>query len=303
MKKINESLIKKIAIILFFAIVLFLMISVSKQREAKLLSKIDVLEKEIDSYKFGSDKILAKMRLAYDEKLYLKCGLLYQEMKDRHPDTQQFIEATEIYNEAIKQKELEEIARKTQAEEAMKKRAELEKERELAKRNRIKKEQEDKEKALKNLKKTHDDVSGNTWYKQHYFTHYSNLNKVSIYAGSNSTSKWLRLEMSYSGNDWIFFKKAYLSYDGNTKEITFNDYQEKKSDHSSGKVWEWIDVSINRETLTFLADFAKSPNAKVRFSGKYTDTRVLTKEERQGILDVINAFPLIPGETSFLFDL
>ena len=55
----------------------------------------------------------------------------------------------------------------------------------------------------------------------------------------------LRLKMSYSGDDWIFFKNAYLSYNGNTREISFNEYQEKESDNSGGEVWEWIDVSID----------------------------------------------------------
>jgi hypothetical protein len=40
----------------------------------------------------------------------------------------------------------------------------------------------------------------------------------------------------------------------------------------------------------FLREFAKSKNAKMRLSGKYTKTRTLTYNEREGILDVLNGY-------------
>ena len=150
-------------------------------------------------------------------------------------------------------------------------------------------EKQQKLKALKKLKKKHDDVSGITWYKQPYFIHYTNTNLTSIYIGDNGSSKWLRLKMSYQGDDWIFFKSAYLSYDGNTKEIIFNEYDDKETEHGGG-VWEWIDLTVTKDVEFFLKEFAKSKNAKMRLSGKYTKTRNLTWKERQGIIDVLNGY-------------
>ena len=108
--------------------------------------------------------------------------------------------------------------------------------------------------------------------------------------GKEGSSKWLRLNMSYYGDNWIFFEKAILSYDGNSKTIPFDKYKDKETDNSSGKVWEWIDVSVNESLRNFLREFAKSKNAKMRFSGKYTKTRTLTYNERKGILDVLNGY-------------
>ncbi|HDH31485.1 MAG TPA: hypothetical protein ENH26_01780 [Candidatus Wolfebacteria bacterium] len=99
--------------------------------------------------------------------------------------------------------------------------------------------------------------------------------------------------MSYYGDDWIFFKRAFLSYNGNTKEIFFNEYDDKKTENSGGGVWEWIDVSISSEIEKYLQEFAKSKNAKMRLSGKYTRTRNLTWKERQGILDVLNGYDVL----------
>ena len=80
---------------------------------------------------------------------------------------------------------------------------------------------------MNKLKKKFDDVSGITWYKQPYFTHYSNTNLTSIYMGVKGSSKWLILTMSYKGDDWIFFDDAILSYDGNSKTISFDKYNFK----------------------------------------------------------------------------
>jgi hypothetical protein len=82
--------------------------------------------------------------------------------------------------------------------------------------------------------------------------------------GQTPSSVWLRLKMSYTGDDWIFFENAYLSYDGITREFPFNKYKDKESDNSGGDVWEWIDLSVSSDdavivpgttpTLTFSID-------------------------------------------------
>ena len=64
----------------------------------------------------------------------------------------------------------------------------------------------------------------------------------------------------------------------------------KETDNSGGNVWEWIDVSVDKGLENFLREFAKSKNAKMRFSGKYTKTRTLTYNERRGIIDVLNGY-------------
>ena len=101
--------------------------------------------------------------------------------------------------------------------------------------------------------------------------------------------------MSYEGEDWIFFERAFLSYDGNTKEIVFDKYDDKESDNGGGSVWEWIDLSVTKDLELFLKEFAKSKKAKMRLTGKYTKTRTLTFNERQGILDVLNGYEALKG--------
>ena len=159
-------------------------------------------------------------------------------------------------------------------------------------------EREKRMKAVKKLTSKYDDVSGITWYYNPHFVHYNDSNRTSLYMGKQKDGRpWLRLRMSYAGDNWIFFENAYLSYDGNTFEILFNEYNDKKTEIGSGRVWEWIDVSVTNETLAFLKEMVKGKTLKMRLSGKYSETRTLSYSEIEGLKDVLLAYDvLLNGE-------
>ncbi|MGD8780914.1 MAG: hypothetical protein PVH88_18355 [Ignavibacteria bacterium] len=223
----------------------------------------------MDECENGADKLLAKIKIAFEKENFSECRSIYNEMEKRHPDSKLFNEVKKLYERAFS----------------------IEKKREEERIRQAEREKQEKLRALKKLKKEYDDVSGITWYKQPYFTHYTNTYLTSIYLGHENNSVWLRLRMSYEGDDWIFFERAYLSYDSNTMEIFFNEYNDKETDSGyGGRIWEWIDVQVTPELKVFLEGFAESPNAKMRFSGKYTKTRKLTRNERKGISDVLKGY-------------
>ena len=237
-----------------------------KEKEAELENRISELETQLDDCKNGADKLLAKIKIAFDEEDFSQVKAIYSDFQNRHPESEEFKEAKSINDEVL---EIEETRRK-QAE------------------RKAEEERQEKLKALKKLKKEPDDVSGITWYYNPYFTHYNNRNLTSIYMGDKETNQpWLILKMSYQGDDWIFFENAYLSYDGNTKQIPFNKYDDKETENSGGGVWEWIQVSVTSDIETFLREFAQSKDAKMRLSGKYTKTRTLTYNERKAIPNFI----------------
>jgi hypothetical protein len=249
-----------------------------KEKETELQNRISELETQLDECKNGADKLLAKIKISFENQEFNSVKTIYAEFENRHPETEEFKEAKSLYDHVVKLEEENRIKADKLAEE-IRKEAE----------RKAEKERQEKLKALNKLRKNHDDVSGITWYKQPYFTHYTNTNLTSIYMGDNGTSRWLRLKMSYKGDNWIFFERAYLSYDGNTKEIIFNKYDDKETENDGG-VWEWIDLTVTKDVELFLREFAKSKDAKMRLTGKYTKTRNLTYNERQGILDVLSGY-------------
>lgn len=237
---------------------------------------ISNLEKEVECYKNSPEKLFASA-----EELYRKNDLnSLKEIKNKlakyHPESKEFEEVSSYINE-IERKENEEI-------EKARIKAEKEAKAELEKRMA----------AVNKMKKNFDDVSGTTWYEPKTYTHYNNRNLVSLYIGKKEFgTPWLRLKMSYCGDDWIFFENAYLSYDGNTKEIEFDRYDNKKSDNSGGEVWEWIDVSVDHDLLTFLKKMVDGKSIKMRLSGKYTKTRNLSNKEINEIKDALLAYDVL----------
>lgn len=162
----------------------------------------------------------------------------------------------------------------------------------------LKKAEEEKKarlKAVSKLKKKYDDINHTTWFYNPYFTHYTNTNHTSIYMGKSESSLWLRLKMSYEGDDWIFFDTAYLSYDGNTYYVPFDEYRDKKTENDT-RVWEWIDVNVDDEMLSFLRKMVNGKSVKMRLSGKYSHTRNLTSSEIKGIKDVLIAYDVLKAE-------
>lgn len=263
---------KKKHLLLSLICVLFFSSCNNEKKESELQSKIEDLEKQLDECKNGEEKIISTIKNMYSKKNFKVAASHYSELLNRFPSSSYLSEGKEIFdksNTEIK-KEYEATA-KTKAAEEAKKRASLTK-----------------------LNKKYDDVSGTTWYKQKYFTHYSNTNKVSLDLGhKKGIEPWLNLTMSYTGEDWIFFDHAYLSYDGNTREIIYDKYRDKETDNGSGGVWEWITVSVNEAQIEWLKEFAKSPNAKMRLTGKYEKTRNLSNQERQGISDIIAGYEFL----------
>lgn len=236
--------------------------------------RIDELEQALEECQNGPDKLLAEVIRSHQEGEYARTKQIFLEMKEKYPDRPQFEEADSIYQLAEKAYMKEQ--------EALKKK--------LAEAN------EARLKALNSLKKEVDDVAGLTWYHQPFFTHYTNTNRTSIYMGKSNGDVWIRLRMSYTGEDWIFFDNAYLSYDGKTREIQFDKYSDKESDNDAGDVWEWIDVTLTEDLIPYMREFAQSPNAKMRLTGKYSKTRKLSRNERRGILLVLDGYDALKAK-------
>lgn len=240
-----------------------------KNQIDSLRSNMELCLNELEHYKYAPDILYAEAKTYIANKDRDNLARICEELTKYHPQSTECKKATTALETLDK-----EIAAKLAAEKAK------------------------RMKAVSKLKKSFDDVSGVTWYKNQYFTHYTNSNHTSIYMGQREGGKpWIRLFMSYNGDDWIFFEDAYLSYDGNTIKIPFDEYRDKETDVDGGEVSEWIDVRADESIITFLKKLVEGKTAKMRLSGKYSKTKTLTTSEVNAIRDVLLAYDvLLNGE-------
>lgn len=241
-----------------------------KEENQKLKTQIESQEKELVIFKTDPEKLLKDADNYFSSNNESELLRIQKLFADFHPQSKHKLTVDGYCTKLKLQKEKERLA--------------IEQEK--------KQEEERRLSAVKRMKKNYDDVSGQTWYENPYFTHYTNSNLTSIYIGQSNSNVWLRLKMSYYGDSWIFFENAYLSYDGKTLNIPFDQYQDKKTENDSS-TWEWIDVRVSDDMLTFIRQMVNGKDIKMRLSGKYTKTRNLSTNEIKAIKDILLAYDVL----------
>ncbi len=232
----------------------------------QLKKENELLRRELNGYKFAPEKVCASVESLFESGDLEALRDIEDILKKYHPECEELKDVQDKCDKIYADRKAKEEAKK-----------------------------KEKMAAVNRLKKEYDDVSGITWYYNPYFTHYNNINRTSVYIGKSGSSTWLRLKMSYEGDSWIFFEQAFLSYDGNTREIYFDKYKDKESDNSV-RVWEWIDVPVDSSLEQFLIKMVDGKSAKMRLSGKYTNTRNLTSTEKKAIKDVLLAYNILKNQ-------
>lgn len=231
-----------------------------------LRDSLNKVNPELEGYRNDPVKLCSNVDELYKSGNVDELNVIKNKLAKYHPESEQYTKVSNL----IEKYEAEQI-----------KKAEAEKKARL--------------KAVSKLRKKYDDINHITWYYNPYFTHYTNTNYTSIYIGQSESSLWLRLMMSYEGDDWIFFESAYLSYDGNTYYVPFDKYREKETENDT-RVWEWIDVSVDDELLSFLKKMVNGKSVKMRLTGKYSKTRNLSSTEIKAIKDVLLAYDVLKNE-------
>lgn len=246
----------------------------ARQRAAELETEVTALRAELEDIKFGAKRLFAQATLAYEADNDSEAKTLLLDLIQRHPSSSESKEASLL---------LTKVESRIIAAEQQRKREEEQ---------RAKKDRQALAQALGNMKTTKDEIKGITWIghkKAPILTRY-----ISAYFGAkneSTTNYPLRLKLQYYGDDWLFVRSVTIKADEKIYELGRLSFER---DHSSGSVWEWIDMPVkDHQMLTALMTAKK---VIIRFDGKqYYDDFLVPKEQQAQLREVYDVWKSMGG--------
>jgi hypothetical protein len=149
--------------------------------------------------------------------------------------------------------------------------------------------------ALSAMYKKTDTFEGIDWYYDRAtYSSYAG-NKFFLYVGKQKSGKpWLRLQMMYSGSDWIFWENLTVSVDGEKFEYNPGYYEVERNNDT--RVWEWYDVLADSGDISMIEKIIKSQNTTLRFAGEtYRSDLVLSSAQKRAFANVLTAYKALGG--------
>jgi glycerol kinase len=257
--------------------------NVSKDDYESLKAENEKLKQEIEELKFGADKLLSKAKIYLEKKEFSKAKTELKAILDRYPTSYQSTEAEELYYGTVDSlKELELIEEKAKAD----------------------KEKADKERLVNATRKMRvkvDDMKNITWYYDKSSPQYINQNGFYSYIGKMENSNpFLRLQINYAANDWLFIDSYIIKVDDEIYNITQSSYGEIKRDNGNGGIWEWLDRNVGISEYNMIRAVAYGKDVKIRFVGDdYYKDKTITEQQKTALRNVLDAFYALGGTTNF----
>lgn len=120
---------------------------------------------------------------------------------------------------------------------------------------------------------------------------YNGTNEVYCYLGQKKDKVWIRFQIEYYGEDWVFMDEVDFFADGKTYNLTIDDRKTKVI--SGGDVREWFDIVPDIHLINFLSEASKSKEFKYRLVGRENSfTRKVTANEKASLSQIIDSYKL-----------
>lgn len=245
------------------------------KRATELEAQVATLRAELEDVKFGSNRLLAQAKSAYDAKNDAEAKKLLADLLKRHPSSPESGEATALLTQVNSRIAAAELQRKREEE------------------RKAQEERRALERAIGNMQKNTDEITGITWVSHRNAPVLAR--HVSIYFGSKKGSAAnypLRLKLEYYGDDWLFVRSVTVRADDKVYELGNLDF---KRDHSSGFVWEWIDMPVRDHGM--LNHWMTAKRVVVRFNGDlYHNDFTLPQGQQTQLREVYQAWKVMGGK-------
>lgn len=150
--------------------------------------------------------------------------------------------------------------------------------------------------AVKGMRKKVDEVTDNIWYFPKSFPNYIDTRShflPYLNVDSRTGEVFLRLEIDYTGDEWVFWKKVTIRVDGTNYYMNFSNVNR---DNDSGDVWEYVDLGCNADHIRLLRNIANSEKTLVRFEGDmHQKDIIISEDDKASIRSVLNAYDVFYG--------
>lgn len=238
---------------------------------AELEAQVAALNGELEDVKFGSGRLLAQAKSAYETGSDTEAKRLLSDLLRRHPSSPESIEATSLLSkvdERIKAAEIKRNREKDQERLAL-------------------------EKAIASMKKVTDEIDGITWVSHRDAPLLGNY--ASIYFGvkNESSSNYpIRLKLQYNDDNWLFIHSVTVKADEKLFELGGLDF---KRDTVVTSVREWIDIPVKDHEM--LNQWMTAKRVLFRFNGdKYYHDFILPNEQQSQLREVYAAWKIMGGK-------
>lgn len=247
----------------------------ARKRAAELEVQVAALRMELEDVKFGANQLLTKAKSAYEEKKDAEAKRILAELLKRHPSSPESGEAMMLLAQVDSRIAVVDQQRKREEErKAQEARLAL-------------------ERAIGNMKKSTDEIKGITWVRHRNAPISGKY--VSVYFGSNKDSAAsypLRIQFQYYGDGWLFVRSVTVKADDKVYELGKLEFER---DHSSGSVWEWIDMPVKDHQM--LNHWMNAKRVVVRFNGdQYYSDFTLPQSQQAQLREVYQAWKVMGGK-------
>jgi hypothetical protein len=117
--------------------------------------------------------------------------------------------------------------------------------------------------------------------------------EAKLYIGASEGKVWLRFRVKYYDDDWLFVDSYKVAADDFRWQ---SEKQKFQRDHSSGSVWEWLDVSAGSKEVEIATALSSATNATIRFQGnQYYSDKKLDDDQKQSIKTIIRIYKEMGG--------
>lgn len=253
---------------------------------AQLEDEVKSLKAELEDLKFGANRLLTQAKNAIQDKNDGQAKKYLGELMYRHPASSESVEGKVLLAQVDARAAAEEQKRKQEEERKAKE------ERQALERKQ-KEERMALERAVRNMKKKSDEMNGITWYRHRNAQILGTY--IQAYFGSKNQSSQsypLRLKLQYYADSWLFVRTVTIKADDKVYELGRQNFER---DNSSGKIWEWVDISVPDHQM--FSHVMSAKRVVIRFNGdQYYNDFTVPQSQLSQLRDVYQAWKAMGGK-------